>query len=89
MSGSVTPAAVKIAAEARSSESTAVKTASTLALLVRATMSPATPPRCPDVVRNDTARFVEEDESGILERHRTVFDSIYRQAVPIEERETS
>jgi len=35
------------------------------------------------------ARFVEEDESGILKRHRTVFDSIYRQAVPIEEYETS
>src|SRR5215468_4430960 len=55
MSGSVTPTAVKIAAEARSSESTTARTMSTLTLSFWATISPATPPRRPDVVRNDAA----------------------------------
>lgn len=30
------------------------------------------------------ARIVEEDDKGTLQRHRAVFDSIYRQATPIE-----
>src|SRR5215475_2727796 len=55
VSGSVMPAAVRIAAEVRSSVSTVVKTVSRLTWGFRVARSPATPPRHPEVVRNDAA----------------------------------